>query len=290
MSNLHPFRRSQPELPTNPPSPLRHGSTASTNSSVYSSYSNSFVPSRTSTVSSNSSGGFISDSNVQKGRVSRIGERFERASTPPSASETYGNIRLSLRPLPQAPNRASPPPERVSRQRSQTVTTATFQHDSIPSGKVAKIETYDGGDSMRLQENTDSAEREYSPSIRRQHIRTQSTPHAPALPTAFTAPELETFQKSSTRHLRTLSRLAQTESEDFSIASVIPSVAGLQGRRRLKRADSIRASKSPASPQKGRASAWAESSWIDKQRQFIQAYEYLCHIGEAKEWIEDVIH
>ena len=29
---------------------------------------------------------------------------------------------------------------------------------------------------------------------------------------------------------------------------------------------------------------------MDKQRHFLQAYEYLCHIGEAKEWIEDVIH
>lgn len=28
---------------------------------------------------------------------------------------------------------------------------------------------------------------------------------------------------------------------------------------------------------------------MDKQRQFLQAYEYLCHIGEAKEWIEDII-
>ena len=29
---------------------------------------------------------------------------------------------------------------------------------------------------------------------------------------------------------------------------------------------------------------------MDKQRQFLQAYEYLCHVGEAKEWIEDIIH
>ena len=29
---------------------------------------------------------------------------------------------------------------------------------------------------------------------------------------------------------------------------------------------------------------------MEKQRQFLQAYEYLCHIGEAKEWIEDIIH
>ena len=28
---------------------------------------------------------------------------------------------------------------------------------------------------------------------------------------------------------------------------------------------------------------------MDTQRQFLQAYEYLCHIGEAKEWIEDII-
>ncbi|OJD13007.1 hypothetical protein AJ78_06480 [Emergomyces pasteurianus Ep9510] len=289
MSNHHPLRRSEPELPTNPPSPLRHGSTASTNSSAYSSYSNSFAPSRTSTLSSNSSGGFLPDANGQKGRVSKIGERFERASTPPSASETYGSIRRSLRPLPQAPNRVSPEPEYVSRQRSQTMTNPTFQHDIMTSGKPAEIETYDGG-SMLLQENLDTTERESSPYSRRQHVRTQSTPHAPALTTAFTAPELETFQKSSTGHLRTLSRFAQTESEDFAMASVVPSVAGLQGRRRLKRADSIRAPKATANPQRGRASAWAESSWMDKQRQFIQAYEYLCHIGEAKEWIEDVIH
>lgn len=29
---------------------------------------------------------------------------------------------------------------------------------------------------------------------------------------------------------------------------------------------------------------------MDKQRKFLAAYEYLCHIGEAKEWIEDVTH
>ena len=29
---------------------------------------------------------------------------------------------------------------------------------------------------------------------------------------------------------------------------------------------------------------------MDKKRKFLQAYEYLCHIGEAKEWIEGIIH
>ncbi|KAK2787692.1 hypothetical protein FQN51_003103 [Onygenales sp. PD_10] len=289
MSNLHNFRRSQTDLSPNPSSPLRHGSTASTNSSAYSTYSNPFVPSRTSTLSSNSSNGFVSDSHGAKVRVSLGENRYGRASPPPSASETYGNVRRSLRPLPQAPNRASPPPEQLTRPRSQTMANPTYKYDSILPAQPMSIESYDGG-SSRLQENIDPPERTPSPYSWRGHSRTQSSPQPPALPTAFTAPELETFQKSSTRHLRTLSKIAQNESEDFAMASVVPSVAGLQGRRRLKRADSIRATKSPAGPQRGKASAWAESSWMDKQRQFIQAYEYLCHIGEAKEWIEDVIH
>ncbi|EEH42766.1 uncharacterized protein PADG_07586 [Paracoccidioides brasiliensis Pb18] len=286
MSNLHPFRRSQPELPTHHPSPLRHGSTASTNSSIYSSYSNSLLPSRTSTLSSNSSGGFVSDSNASRGLVSKIGERFERASTPPSASETYGNLRRSLRPLPQAPNGSSPPAS-VSRKRSQTMT--SLQLDDMSQGKPAIFGGYDG-EAVRLKENVDRMGQELSPYIRQQHSRTQSTPHPPVLTAAFTAPDLKTFQRSSTGHLRTLSRFAQTESEDFALASAVPSVVGLHGRRRLKREDSIRAPKSDTSPEKVRASAWTESVWMDKQRQFLQAYEYLCHIGEAKEWIEDVIH
>lgn len=36
--------------------------------------------------------------------------------------------------------------------------------------------------------------------------------------------------------------------------------------------------------------SWQATKWMDQQRQFLQAYEYLCHIGEAKEWIEDIVH
>ncbi|KAI9595125.1 hypothetical protein BDF19DRAFT_413818 [Syncephalis fuscata] len=32
------------------------------------------------------------------------------------------------------------------------------------------------------------------------------------------------------------------------------------------------------------------SAWMDFERKSLQAYEYLCHIGEAKEWIESCIH
>ena len=74
------------------------------------------------------------------------------------------------------------------------------------------------------------------------------------------------------------------------MSSTGPSVVGLHGRRQLKRTDSTRASKGTVALSNGSGSAWAERNWMDKQRQFLQAYEYLCHIGEAKEWIEDIIH
>ena len=32
-----------------------------------------------------------------------------------------------------------------------------------------------------------------------------------------------------------------------------------------------------------------DASVLDKERSLLQAYEYLCHIGEAKEWIEACI-
>ncbi|KAL8763913.1 MAG: hypothetical protein Q9184_000356 [Pyrenodesmia sp. 2 TL-2023] len=85
-------------------------------------------------------------------------------------------------------------------------------------------------------------------------------------------------------------KFAQTpDAQDFSLASPAPSVVGLQGRRQLKRTDSSRGGRRNAANQVGR-SAWEERNWMDKQRKFLQAYEYLCHIGEAKEWIEDVTH
>ncbi|KAL8907782.1 MAG: hypothetical protein Q9207_001185 [Kuettlingeria erythrocarpa] len=108
--------------------------------------------------------------------------------------------------------------------------------------------------------------------------------------TVITTPDLSSLERSSTSHLRNLSKYAQTpDAQDFSLASPAPSVVGLQGRRQLKRTDSTRGGRRNAANQTGR-SAWEERNWMDKQRKFLQAYEYLCHIGEAKEWIEDVTH
>lgn len=97
------------------------------------------------------------------------------------------------------------------------------------------------------------------------------------------APDFKTLGKSSTNQLRTLSKLAQSGAvEDFTLAAATQDVVGLRGRRRLQRAGD-------AAPRRTGGYGWEGRNWMDKQRQFLQAYEYLCHIGEAKEYIEDII-
>jgi Ras GTPase-activating-like protein IQGAP2/3 len=81
--------------------------------------------------------------------------------------------------------------------------------------------------------------------------------------------------------LRALSAFAQNgDGEEFAIKSKEHEVAGLNGRRKLQRGNSVRVQ---------RTTGWGGRTWMDQQRQYLQAYEYLCHIGEAKEWIEDII-
>jgi Ras GTPase-activating-like protein IQGAP2/3 len=105
------------------------------------------------------------------------------------------------------------------------------------------------------------------------------------------APDLKSLGKSSTGHLRTLSKFAQISSPDeFAITSPAEEVAGLHGRRRLQRAGRQGSNKNAVALSNGSGYGWEGRNWMDKQRQFLQAYEYLCHIGEAKEWIEDIIH
>ena len=104
----------------------------------------------------------------------------------------------------------------------------------------------------------------------------------------LTAPDLQQLQKSSTSQLRTLSKFAQSASaEDFSITPA-QEVVGLHGRRKLQRSDTAKPGNTVAIAKKN-GYGWEGRNWMDKQRQFLQAYEYLCHIGEAKEWIEDIL-
>ncbi|KEZ42257.1 Uncharacterized protein SAPIO_CDS6114 [Scedosporium apiospermum] len=106
--------------------------------------------------------------------------------------------------------------------------------------------------------------------------------------THLAKPDLEKLGRSATSQLRTLSTLAQSESaEDFAITSPDQQVVGLRGRRRLQRVGKPNGNR-PGAGSGGYG--WEGRNWMDKQRQFLQAYEYLCHIGEAKEWIEDVMN
>jgi Ras GTPase-activating-like protein IQGAP2/3 len=187
-----------------------------------------------------------------------------------SPDHFYRDARQSLRPLPQAPNTASP--SHTKRKSSYHMRANTIDRDRFPQHQSEDPFV------MQTQRHND-AQPLRSPRPALQHSMT--TPER----SMFKAPDLEQLQKSSTSHLRALSKFARNgEGEDFAVSGPAPSVVGLTNRRQLKRLDST-VGKSPANRGFG-----FERNWMDKQRQFLQAYEYLCHIGEAKEWIEDVIH
>lgn len=113
---------------------------------------------------------------------------------------------------------------------------------------------------------------------------------APSGHAASNSAKLETsdFRKlgtSATGHLRALSKFAeQGEENNFAMTSPEQEVAGMHGRMRLQRNMSTRGKRANNVP------GYGGRTWMDTQRQFLQAYEYLCHIGEAKEWIEDITH
>lgn len=128
----------------------------------------------------------------------------------------------------------------------------------------------------------------YSVGVRRSDsVRAKPAPngHQTSQTNKLESSDLEKLGRSATGHLRALSKFAeQGEENDFSITSPEQEVAGLHGRRRLQRSMSNRNKKTFNTP------GYGGKIWMDQQRQYLQAYEYLCHIGEAKEWIEDVIH
>ncbi|KAG2156042.1 ras GTPase-activating protein [Suillus clintonianus] len=63
-------------------------------------------------------------------------------------------------------------------------------------------------------------------------------------------------------------------------------VTGVPGRLRLSR-DTTPAS--PTTPTPLPSSRLTRGLWADVQRNLLQAYEYLCHVGEAQQWIEGCI-
>lgn len=89
--------------------------------------------------------------------------------------------------------------------------------------------------------------------------------------TSLKSSDITSLRNSSVSHFRTLSRLTKEgSSADFAMDSG-QDVAGMHGRKRLQRVNT------------DNLTSWERMNWMDKRRQYIQAYEYLCHIGEAKE-------
>jgi Ras GTPase-activating-like protein IQGAP2/3 len=82
-----------------------------------------------------------------------------------------------------------------------------------------------------------------------------------------------------TRTLRNLDSNVGINKQRLATSGVLlgDGVAGLPGRIPLK-APNLSAP-TPSSRLLG-------GSWADKQRHLLQAYEYLCHVGEAQQWIE----
>ncbi|RMZ92156.1 hypothetical protein DV736_g613, partial [Chaetothyriales sp. CBS 134916] len=251
---------------------FRQTSLAST-ASAFSAGSSGFGPTRQSTVTSTTSSAYSTNSLRHKRGISETEMAVRRevgnsSSVENSPDRMYKTTRQSLRPLPQAPNASTQSGKRKSsyHERAKTI------------DQIAQIYSDDGFSSERdSKQSPDSA-------LSRPHLRHAATSSHQG---TFKAPDLQELQKSSTGYLRALSRFAETgETEEYGLSSPTPAVVGLHNRRQLKRNDSVAGQRRPGA---GRDFGWGARNWMDKQRQFLQAYEYLCHIGEAKEWIEDVI-
>jgi Ras GTPase-activating-like protein IQGAP2/3 len=258
------------------PSPLRQTSTASNGSSAYSNGTNQYPPSRSSTQSSHASnGGAMGGHRRGLSEATALSQpRTENyfGSEESEASNPFVNVRKALRPLQQVPQ-SMPIPEKAPRAAPDL---STHTHTRSQSVENMRQPFNDGSLSPPAKPRPLSIAVLRSDSMRAPTRDHSSRP----LSTHLEGPALQTLQKSSTRHLRTLSKFAESASdEDFAIKSPEQEVVGMHGRRRLQRSEQER----------GKKTTWASRNWMDQQRQFLQAYEYLCHIGEAKEWMEDII-
>jgi Ras GTPase-activating-like protein IQGAP2/3 len=193
---------------------------------------------------------------------------------PPSHTRGY-SLDTALGPSsPEPPS--SPETVQLSRHRrggSSSDISATQPPSSLASRN--SLATLTRSDSMRA--STKPRERG--------HLRFSSVEHAaPHLDDE----ELAKLQNSSTPQLRHLSKIAAEGGgqDDLGVNVREEQVAGMAGRRRLQRAGYVRPNDKTQSKF---GSQFASTRWMDMQRKHLQAYEYLCHIGEARAWLEDVL-
>ncbi|KAI5356662.1 Putative rasGAP protein [Septoria linicola] len=176
---------------------------------------------------------------------------------------------LALRPA-KSPNHVKFASEEV------TIGSPSPELRSPPSPTKHSLATLSRSDSMRASTR---------PSRAKGHVRFGSTDVGPP---QLDGEDIGQLQKSSTPQLRHLSKMAaQNEStEDLSVHTPEEQVTGLAGRRKLQRSGSVK----PRTPNQSHfASQYSSTKWMDTQRKHLAAYEYLCHIGEARAWIEDVL-
>ncbi|KAI9651827.1 MAG: hypothetical protein M1829_002132 [Trizodia sp. TS-e1964] len=212
------------------------------------------------------------------------------SSAEASPTGIYKSVRQSLKPLPQPPDGSSPSSKSSLRYHQQHLQDIGLE--STLSDDTYMLAPPSSNQKSRPKSLASPRVDSVMPSTLSSGILRHDSNHhtAPHPHSSLTKIDLQNLQKSSTSHLRTLSKLTNDCSGDFSITSPAQEVAGLHGRRRLQRSGSARPNKGATPLASSNGYAWSGVGWMDKQRQFLQAYEYLCHIGEAKEWIEDIIH
>lgn len=255
-------------------SAMRNPSNASTTSTIYSNSSGTFEIHRTSTRSSNSSCSF--ENQIGGGELKNM---------PISVAE---NLRFSPGSLPVRPSKST---RSLTLSLDKKQDPLVFEETKFDHNRTYSLDTpkkslrFSGKQHGLIRPDSMMLSRANSISKGSDLKRGLSVKH-PQSP--ISTPDLDQLQKSSTSQLRTLSKFARNiSSDEFSILNPSQEVTGLHGRRRLQRID--KAGKDCNSSPSGSVYRWESRNWMDNQRQFLQAYEYLCHIGEAKEWIEDVL-
>jgi Ras GTPase-activating-like protein IQGAP2/3 len=114
--------------------------------------------------------------------------------------------------------------------------------------------------------------------------KTEEPPPAPVPPDDWRARRAarEKREKEARREAReSRAPFLDRNNAEFAAVADADDVAGVPGRLRLSR-DMMPAA--PASPLP--SARLTRGLWADVQRNVLQAYEYLCHVGEAQQWIE----
>lgn len=125
--------------------------------------------------------------------------------------------------------------------------------------------------SPRHDSNTQAA---YSPSLHSSSRSSSPVKHH----LLASEDEVNLLRKSTTAHWRNLTSTSDSAT-DLHLPGVTEDaeeITGMHGRLRLQKTEDAQ-------------THIPNRNWMDKQRKCLQAYEYLCHIGEAKMWIEACI-